>query len=1061
MPRDDDNSLGDEATVQGGTPNPADERSLGDRSTFGGGEGSSLSGIGEFADLPDHDMEIVDLSSRYKLETSLGKGGMGEVLLATDTRLDRKVAIKRILGGAGSSKAAVARFLIEAKSVAALNHNNVVQIHDYGRDAQGPFLIMEYVTGGTLLDRCRKGPIELEEAVDLACQLCGGLTRAHDSGIVHRDIKPANILLTEDGIPKLSDFGLAKAESREQTMTMTGSVLGTFDFMPPEQRQDTSLVDARSDLWSLAATLYQMVTGKSPKIIRFDSLPQSLTNVLGKALEEAKNDRYQSASELKDALKQSLRGGPASNLELEVGTCPSCGTRNEGSRKFCRNTSCAASLRVTCLSCSAIIPIWEGVCGECGSIQTDLLEQRRVEMGALRAEAETCVTEHEYARAIEIAREINNEDDPRLQQLKNWSAEFAGQVESVKRAQIENTRNAIAEALSHEKAHDYRSGIQALNQIPPAVLAVTDVADVESAKVLLERLHEKHARAESLETEIKSKVRSRNLTGLLVQVDHLLELFPERSDLLKLQNQLQTRDAGVEKARLKTLAAAKKAMQQHDYAGVMSLVAKLAPEQIDTELDELRVLADALEARSTALIQQVRKSVENEQHDGLLALTEEYLSLKPNDAEALKSRDYLLRLKESEQAEAAARLALQAEEQRKKRAAAEALVTKKRSRDLHLLVGFSIAAAFVVMLTVMFELRSQGIARDISENLSRGDYAAALALDPANEEALVMRRNSEALANALKSGDYQSALLIDPTDAQALSLKKAAVIAQALSEGDFFSALQVDPNNAQALSMKKSASVQRALADGDYFAALQIDPTNAEACAAMLGLPPITNSIGMELKWLPPGKFDMGRGIIYKLTLTKAFMMGIHEVTQSQYELVMGVNPSRFNGVNNPVEQVSWDDAVEFCRKLSALPAEKAAGRVYRLPTEAEWEYACRAGTTTDYSFGDDQSELGQYAVYSRNVSHTEPVGVKEPNAWGLYDMHGNVGEWCADWYGSLRGGSVTDPRGARGGSERVTRGGSWLSGAWYCQSALRSWEVPSERTDHNGFRVALSLSGK
>ncbi|MCP4505136.1 MAG: protein kinase, partial [Fuerstiella sp.] len=342
MPRDDYQSLGDEATRQGGKIQPADERSLGDRSTFGGSEGSSLSDLGEFADLPDHDMEIVDLSSRYKIETSLGKGGMGEVLLATDTRLDRKVAIKRIRGDAGSSKAAVARFLTEAKSIAALSHNNVVQIHDYGRDEQGPFLIMEYVPGGSLLDRCKQGPIELEEAVDLACQVCDGLIRAHKAGIIHRDIKPANILLTDDGVPKLTDFGLAKAESRDHTMTMAGAVLGTLDFMPPEQRRDAALTDARSDLWSLAATLYQMVTGASPKVIRLKKVPAQLRDVLDKALEESKDERFQSASELKAALMQSLQGVDEPEAELEQGKCPSCGTKNGSNRKFCR--SCAGSL---------------------------------------------------------------------------------------------------------------------------------------------------------------------------------------------------------------------------------------------------------------------------------------------------------------------------------------------------------------------------------------------------------------------------------------------------------------------------------------------------------------------------------------------------------------------------------------------------------------------------------------------------------------------------------------------------------------------------------------------
>jgi serine/threonine protein kinase len=163
-----------------------------------------------------------------------------------------------------------------------------VQIYDYGRAKDGPFLIMEYVDGSSLLDRCRDGALPLEEAIDLTCQLCDGLAKAHDQGIVHRDIKPANVLLTTDSVPKLTDFGLAKAEASGHQMTMTGAVLGMPNFMPPEQRRDAAEVDARSDLWSLAATLYQMVTGRSPKIIRFDLLPESLTSVLGKALEQAR-----------------------------------------------------------------------------------------------------------------------------------------------------------------------------------------------------------------------------------------------------------------------------------------------------------------------------------------------------------------------------------------------------------------------------------------------------------------------------------------------------------------------------------------------------------------------------------------------------------------------------------------------------------------------------------------------------------------------------------------------------------------------------------------------------
>ena len=242
MAQENSNSLGDDATFAGAAKRRHADGSLGDEGTVddaAGGQGTTID-----------DIDVVDLESRYRIEGTLGQGGMGAVLLATDTRLGRKVAIKRILGESSGNRTAVNRFLTEAKSIAALNHPNIVQIYDYGRAKDGPFLIMEYVDGSSLLDRCRDGALPLERVVDLACQLCDGLANAHDLGIIHRDIKPANVLLTKDGLPKLTDFGLAKARASDYGQTMTGAVLGTPDFMPPEQRRDACLVDARSDLWS-------------------------------------------------------------------------------------------------------------------------------------------------------------------------------------------------------------------------------------------------------------------------------------------------------------------------------------------------------------------------------------------------------------------------------------------------------------------------------------------------------------------------------------------------------------------------------------------------------------------------------------------------------------------------------------------------------------------------------------------------------------------------------------------------------------------------------------------
>ncbi|MEO2036847.1 MAG: formylglycine-generating enzyme family protein, partial [Planctomycetaceae bacterium] len=235
--------------------------------------------------------------------------------------------------------------------------------------------------------------------------------------------------------------------------------------------------------------------------------------------------------------------------------------------------------------------------------------------------------------------------------------------------------------------------------------------------------------------------------------------------------------------------------------------------------------------------------------------------------------------------------------------------------------------------------------------------------------------------------------------------------------------------------------------------------------ALLATLPPVRNSIGMEFKRLSPGTFTMGDDSgdadeqpAHQVTLTETIALGVYEVTQEQYEKVVGSNPSAFTGPQNPVEQLRWEEAVEFCRKLSALPAEKSAGYVYRLPTEAEWEYACRAGTTTKYSFGDSESELGDYAWYDKNSGvTTHPVGGKQPNAWGLYDMHGNVWEWCQDWYGNYPSGWVTDPTGPSSSSNRVRRGGSCSSGSGLCRSAGRSRDAPGLRGSFSGFRVLRS----
>jgi formylglycine-generating enzyme required for sulfatase activity len=247
-----------------------------------------------------------------------------------------------------------------------------------------------------------------------------------------------------------------------------------------------------------------------------------------------------------------------------------------------------------------------------------------------------------------------------------------------------------------------------------------------------------------------------------------------------------------------------------------------------------------------------------------------------------------------------------------------------------------------------------------------------------------------------------------------------------------------------------------------------------------------TNTFGMTFVLIEPGTFVMGspkneerRGgdeEQHQVMLTKPYYLQTTQVTQGQWKKLMGNNPSYYKGCSDdcPVESVSWHDIQAFINKLN----EKEETNKYRLPTEAEWEYACRAGSMTAYHFGDYEDnfedyarqaesmaayyfgyyedDLEDYAWYGDNSNNkTHPVSLKKPNAWGLYDMHGNVWEWCEDHYGSYPANSVTDPIGPSSGKYRVLRGGSCGNYAWFLRSASRRWDTPDRRYNSFGFRVA------
>jgi formylglycine-generating enzyme len=953
-------SLGDGATMGGDTA----AHSLGDQSTFGDTNVDD--------ELFDDGMKLEDLSERYTEEGVLGKGGFGEVILATDNRLERKVAIKRIQGKAARSKTAVQRFLTEAKSIAALSHNNIVQIYDYGRSTDGPFLIMECVQGGSLLDLCRKGPIELDEAVRIFSQVCDGLAKAHAQNIIHRDIKPANILMTEDGIPKLTDFGLAKDDTADTGKTIEGAVIGTLDFMPPEQRKGAEFTDHRSDLWSLAATFYQMLTGEPPRVIDLDLLPPAIRTVLAKALKSKMEDRFQSAVEMREAILQSYSGKMDTSRTLTEGECPQCATSNPSRGKFC--VGCGAILQVQCLQCEAEIQIWNRACGECGSLQEPLVEKALADLKQIHDEAESLLAELEFDAAEEKAAVIPNETDSRLQQFAPWHEDFSARLESSRTSEHARLAQLLQEALVHEQAYDYEAGLQTLKQVAPSLKQTTVGGSgcKDTTEEMTKRLTTKQSRLKELKGIVRERVTKREIAGLLPIVDELSALKPDRPELQKLRAQLATREDNLLQARDTAIKQAAQQLSEQQYAEAVATLNAVSKEVSHGPFEDLKSKANDLLNQLNNLRDQITGAISDNQFAHLLPVVEQCLALKPDQDEIIK-------------------------------------------------------------------LKQDLIARETR-------------LDASNQE-IISRAQMQ-----LQQGQFDAAAQILDTIATEQQTSSTLSFSQEIAAG-------------------KAAAVHAAVAKGDWKVVLSLDPGNREGLR-LKAVAPITNTIDMTFNYIPAGTFTMGspeteEGRIdneqqHPVTISKAFYMQTTVVTQWEWNFVMGMGNTPWKdqqhvkeGPNNPASRVSWNDAVAYCKKLS-----EKEGKTYRLPTEAEWESACRAGTTTAYSFGDDEYSLGDYAWYVENTKdigegYAHQVGLKKPNAFGLYDMHGNVSEWCQDYYGEdyYIQSPEKDPTGPASGSLRVLRGGSWfLKHARLSRSAFRGRGGAVSGDDWIGFRLVREL---
>jgi formylglycine-generating enzyme required for sulfatase activity/predicted Ser/Thr protein kinase/DNA-directed RNA polymerase subunit RPC12/RpoP len=676
----------------------------------------------------------------FRIERLLGKGGMGEVYLAQQLSMDRRVALKILPSLFTREQENVDRFLKEVRMAARLVHPNVVPAFEAGEDTGVHFLAMAYVEGETVGERLkRQGPMREEEALKIVRDVVEALKYAWDEHhIIHRDIKPSNIMIDRRGRTQVMDLGLSKSVDEACGLTISGTVLGTPNYMSPEQAEGHARVDFRSDMYSLGAALYHMLTGQTP------FAGSSLVEVLRKQLTESLPDP----------------------------------------RQF------------------------------------------------NRALGELCVT--------------------------------------------------LMERMLAKKAED----------------------------------------------------RYPTWEGLLDDIDRVLAGQTTVHGALAVGRSMLIRTVAATSLRPAVAEPAAKAKRPTQKAG----------------------------ERKVASIGPIRQCVGP---------------------------------------------------------------APQKRLPVPLLVGGGLALVVTVAL----------IAAAVSTGRAKGRAGT------------IAQSSPHAVPESLRLATQT----LEPP-AQRPAPASTAIPVKAPSQPTVVPPVKPPPDQAPRV-MPPIGMGSAAVGNHKPGDAMSVD---------------LGNGVKLEMVWIPPGTFMMGSPTTetgrrkdetqHPVTLAKGFWMGKYEVTQEQWQQVMGSNPSRFSnlGPKAPVETVSWDDCQQF---LTRLGSQVTGGGRFRLPTEAEWEHACRAGTTTRVNTGGTEVDLERAGWHSRNSGQPKSahvVGEKAPNAWGLYDVHGNVAEWCQDWYGDYLGSATSDPTGPDSGDGRVVRGGSWLILARDYRSAIRFKFGPSDRGGGAiGFRLA------
>ena len=1025
----------------------------------------------------------------FRILRLLGVGGMGRVYLAEQAGLEREVAVKILPERMMEDPSTIDRFEREAKLAAKLTHSNIAHVYTIGSEEDVHYVAMELISGGDVAGMMRERKrIPVDEAAEILRQALLGVACAHGSGIVHRDIKPQNLMLSSDGTVKVTDFGLARAVEAHSSLTASGTVLGTPLYMSPEQAHSQK-VDGRTDIYALGATFYHMICGRppfegdtpisvmfkhvgepltSPKEIDPD-LPEELCAIVAKMMAKKPNDRYETCEEVLQDLMPFCQAHPVPFLKAmkkeETPTEEADQTIAVSDEAKPGDESKGTFPTIEVRDGSEALPRFDGDEKTPGSLSRR--EAPLPDEGVDQA-AETQAAPPDHAERVEA--EAKAEPRPAKKKAKKKRRRRPKEPEPA--PEPAPKEEALREAQTQiSKSHERRLGA-------PGRRRRTAVQDAEAKKrmavfggalvaaALVVGLIYVFVRRESAQ-QPAGRARSTTTTTTVPKVAQTTTVPPTVEEPAAYKNFLGMKFTDIP-------------------AGEFLMGSTEAEIEVYLARDpEARIRSEAPPHRvhfTTSFLMGV--------HEVTVGQFRSFSEATGYQTDTEKA--------------GGTKVLINGKPQHRPDASWHNPYYEQTDRHPVALMSWNDAVAFCEWLNANDHRKPTGTEYRLPTE-AEWEYAARGPKSfrfPWGNEWDGTKHNFAAqhphLAEDEKGVDdgHPSASPVGAYSPRGDSPFGVADMAgnvwewclDLYDERFYSKSIAIEPVN----MMSGQGHVFRGGAWNnmplDCRAALRIGTGPSEGAHAfgfrvVLAHATYTNSLGMKFAKIPPGEFQMGsdqkvaddlarrhakeawfvkraraEAPRHTVLITQPFYFGIYEVTQAQYQEATKKNPSKFKGDQRPVEQVTWAEAAKFCDWLNAEDQKKPKGFIYRLPTEAEWEYACQAGATTSFHFGDDAGRLGDYAwVGSNSGRQTHDVGLKKPNPFGLYDIHGNVWEWCLDGLRTYTEEAVTDPIGPQGNAERLWRGGAWISRPETARSQWREWLGPRESSEHIGFRVALA----